>query len=623
LRGGPRKRLKQFAAGLRAAAHEVKKKNNKVPDGMERYATLFQQNYNIVLTYKQAKKAYARLKQKAAQGEWIASDIETDSGLVLMYGFCPKPGEAYCFVLDHPENRDNKDKRKLFKLVKKLLRDKRIKKTFHHGCSDVSESKALMGVDTKGFEIDTEHAAYFFDSDMKKYGLTAIADRWFPEFSGYKEITMPEALPKGVDYKKGRSAGMLHYGQVPIKKLALYNCADVDMGKRIELKVKKHVSIPLLKVYRDVSFIIDKMEDDGPYLDYEHHALLEKIYPIRKSRWLRKLKKLVGDEKFNPRSPKRVIELLYKTYKFEAPTVWKRGQEVQDKNSRQGTLEYIAAHTKHKFPSYMLEFRAADTICTKALKSYKNSADLHEGKLRTNWWLTGTITGRLRSGGKKEDAKDFGKQLGIINLQNIDSNPVVQNLAISDIHWRKLFKSWHEHTYKPFQHHDKKWEKLFELDAKTKEPTPASVHRLERFFQFAEAKSNFDWEDFGDLEIFLSCDYSQIEVRVLAQMSGEPVMLDAFERGIDIHAAVGADLTGWPVERIMHDKDMRRKIKTIHFAIIYGKKLRGLYQQLVSEGVKVTMNEVKELLDKYWRKYKRNAELCWTASRSRLTNMTT
>lgn len=76
----------------------------------------------------------------------------------------------------------------------------------------------------------------------------------------------------------------------------------------------------------------------------------------------------------------------------------------------------------------------------------------------------------------------------------------------------------------------------------------------------------------------LSADYSQIELRVMADMSGDPGLIGAFEAGLDIHAATAARVFGVGLEEVT--PDMRRKAKMVNFGIIYGISAFGLGQRL-------------------------------------------
>ena len=67
-------------------------------------------------------------------------------------------------------------------------------------------------------------------------------------------------------------------------------------------------------------------------------------------------------------------------------------------------------------------------------------------------------------------------------------------------------------------------------------------------------------KDLGDLWVFLAADQSQVEVRMLAEMSGDQLLISQFNTGQDIHCLVGNSLTGWPVERIKAEKNLRKMV---------------------------------------------------------------
>lgn len=95
---------------------------------------------------------------------------------------------------------------------------------------------------------------------------------------------------------------------------------------------------------------------------------------------------------------------------------------------------------------------------------------------------------------------------------------------------------------------------------------------------------------------FLSADYSQIELRIMAHLSGDKNMIEAFEHGQDIHAATAAKIYKTPIEEVT--SDMRRKAKTANFGIIYGISAFGL-----SERLNISRTEAKELIDGYFTTY--------------------
>ena len=93
--------------------------------------------------------------------------------------------------------------------------------------------------------------------------------------------------------------------------------------------------------------------------------------------------------------------------------------------------------------------------------------------------------------------------------------------------------------------------------------------------------------------MFLSADYSQIELRLMAHFSQDPHLVEAFRSGQDIHAATAAKIFNVPIDQVT--KDQRRQAKTANFGIIYGISAFGLAQQL-----DCSRTEAKTLIDGYF-----------------------
>jgi DNA polymerase-1 len=96
--------------------------------------------------------------------------------------------------------------------------------------------------------------------------------------------------------------------------------------------------------------------------------------------------------------------------------------------------------------------------------------------------------------------------------------------------------------------------------------------------------------------ILLSADYSQIELRIVASISGDPNMCDAFQKGKDIHTATAAKVFG--VAEADVTKEMRYKSKSVNFGIIYGQGAFGL-----AENLGIPRAEAKSLIDNYFKEY--------------------
>ena len=96
--------------------------------------------------------------------------------------------------------------------------------------------------------------------------------------------------------------------------------------------------------------------------------------------------------------------------------------------------------------------------------------------------------------------------------------------------------------------------------------------------------------------VFFSADYSQIELRIMAHLSDDRNMIEAFCSGADIHAATASKIYKVPMEEVT--KEMRRKAKTANFGIIYGISVFGLAERL-----NIPRAEAKELIDGYFATY--------------------
>ncbi|MBQ9042918.1 MAG: DNA polymerase I [Eggerthellaceae bacterium] len=100
----------------------------------------------------------------------------------------------------------------------------------------------------------------------------------------------------------------------------------------------------------------------------------------------------------------------------------------------------------------------------------------------------------------------------------------------------------------------------------------------------------------GAGDVFLSADYSQIELRLLAHLSGDEHLVAAFNSGADFHASTAARVFGVPVEEVT--PQMRSRAKAVNFGIVYGQQAFGLSQSL-----EIPMAEAKEMIDRYFEAY--------------------
>lgn len=99
----------------------------------------------------------------------------------------------------------------------------------------------------------------------------------------------------------------------------------------------------------------------------------------------------------------------------------------------------------------------------------------------------------------------------------------------------------------------------------------------------------------------MSADYSQIELRVLAHITKDPTLIDAFKNDKDVHALTAAAIFGVDLKDV--DQNMRRIGKTVNFALIYGSSAYGL-----SENLGISVEDAKNFINKYFDTYKKVKE---------------
>ena len=523
-----------------------------------RYGVLKSQDHNTVRTLKELDEMEREIRSESRIRR-IAFDIEDDvidgKRVILLAGFGighfknPKDdsswtGKSWSVVLDHPESGYSP---KLLRLMKErvsgIVSDPKIRKTLQNGSYDANSVKETLGVPLRGFDYDTRYGTYLRFSFMRSFSLENLTYLFFPEFGDYKSIVDP--------YQP-------HFSNAPLDLLVHRNCGDCDITQRLEQKFSHEVRAPLVKVYVHAGNTLDKMEKRGPCLDWNEWNKAAKIVPKLIQKLNQQLQQIAEDPNFDCNSPEQVSWLLYD--KLELPTY-----EESKRSTRADVLDRLQAETKDSSVILVIDLirvhRTLSKIESTYLQNYAESAKLHDGELRTRWFLTGAVTGRLRSGG--EGTK------GLINFQNLSGEKLIQNMLVSDTDWRK-------------------------------EMTTVDLDR----------------------EVFLSADGSAIEIRALAELSRDPVMIKLLQEGAkdrhdknkNFHSLNGHMLTGRSVESITTDKTLRKSIKNLIFGIVFGKAENGMYDYVVAkireaEGAQadltgITRSSITKLYKKFFVVYK-------------------
>lgn len=102
----------------------------------------------------------------------------------------------------------------------------------------------------------------------------------------------------------------------------------------------------------------------------------------------------------------------------------------------------------------------------------------------------------------------------------------------------------------------------------------------------------------GEGQHLICTDYSQLELRILAHITGDPSLLRAFEKDLDIHASTASEIFNVPLKEV--SSDLRRKSKAVNFGIAYGQGVYGL-----AESLSIPRAEAKEIIENYFKKFKK------------------
>lgn len=631
---GPRytafkKILRQFADDRKSLSKGRKNLEGGVEDLSDQYAYIRKQDYRLVTTTKQAKEADRIIRKYAAKGKRISVDIEDDrwereeKRSIIAIGFSPKPGLSFTFVFRHDEV-PAKHLIEVRAIAVRILQDEAVKKVMHYGCSDWNKLAELEDIIVAGYTHDTNLSEYLRFSDQKSYGLDAITERRFPQFSGYKLLPVPEMmaaaeqvwLKEHPEKKKSpavfratlqaqltyleRNKGY-HLRHVSLETLRLYNGGDCDITKRLEVDNRKHVPQALMSLYIDLSFVLYDMEPNGPQFDYEQFEKLAFVYPskedkevYRRSRLWRlehRLRQIAGDKKFKPGSPQQVAKVMYEDLELVYP--------FEDKPNTK-KMAMLMLGREHEFPRLMLEWRS-DSKVGSTLKSYERSAKANNDRLRTRWWATGARTGRLSSGGEKQK-----KESTLINLQNIKKDPQMQNMCVADREWKRVYK-FIAKLLKPETELKAYWAAC-DKSKKEKKLKPKPSPGIETKLAYL-AKKIEKWirKNMPDLKTYLILDYGQVEVRVAAQMANDKNLIKDCEES-DIHTRVGVTMTGWDPDRIANDIVTRTLTKNVHFGILFGISKKNLFKFVLAMSPadmrdRLSQDEVDAAYDRYFARY--------------------
>ncbi|MGM9714047.1 MAG: DNA polymerase I [Prevotella sp.] len=484
--------------------------------------------------------------------------IEAD--LVGM-SFAVKEGKAWYVSI--PGQMD-----KVAGMMAPALADERIKKVGQNMKFDI-EVLAKYGVKVNGEKYDTMIAHYLLQPELR-HNMDYMAEILLR----YRTIHYDEIVPKGKTM-----------ADIPAQQVRDYACEDADvtlkLWRTLEPRLKEQEG--LWQLFTDVEMplvdVLADMELTGVAIDTNALAEVSKLFTERMNDHEQKIYSLAGRE-FNINSPRQVGEILFgEMHIIDKPKKTKTGQYV--------TSEEVltALRGEHEIVAEILDYRALKKLIGTYVDALPKLVNERTGRIHTSFNQCVTATGRLSS-----------------------SDPNLQNIPVRGEDGKEIRRCFVASVACGSSPAAGKTE----TSAKAKAEEGYAGSLFDNLFEPASGNVSGTGGDSsetaadGETErcLFFSADYSQIELRVMAHLSQDEKMLEAFRNGYDVHAATAATVYG--KERDAVTRDERTKAKRANFGLIYGISAWGLSQNLgidrkearaLMDGFFMTFPKVKEYME--------------------------
>ncbi|MBR7082138.1 MAG: DNA polymerase I [Oscillospiraceae bacterium] len=364
-----------------------------------------------------------------------------------------------------------------------------------HNIKDLQRALLSRGIESGGWVFDTALAAYLIDPTASSYDLRRLASEKcafrFPDFED-------DGGQLTFDMERVNSAGVV------LDAAAISMLKEELEGEISELGLDElyyETELPLCAVLADMEntgILVDRaaLLSFGEVLGRQLDTLEAEIYGM-------------ACENFNINSPKQLGSILFEKLMLPAPKKTKTGWSTNI-----DVLENLKS--KHPIIDHIVEYRQLSKLKSTYTDGLQKFIE-PDGRIRTNFQMTVTATGRLSS-----------------------TDPNLQNIPVR---------------------------------------TPLGGELRKMFVA-------------GEGNVLVDADYSQIELRLLAHISGDEHMKAAFQNGEDIHRSTAARVAGIPIEDVT--PLLRSRAKAVNFGIVYGISAFSL-----SQDIGVTVAEAKSYIDSY------------------------
>lgn len=365
---------------------------------------------------------------------------------------------------------------------------------------------ANYGILVQNISFDTILASYLLNSHNRQHSLD------FLTLENFDKVKIPTSDLLG----KGKNQCTMR--EVPIEKVSVYCCEDVDYTCRLkELLEKQLAQRQLDRLYFTVELplmpILASMERRGIYLDVPLLKEMSSSIIIEIDALAQRIHRMAGVE-FNINSPLQLKKILFEHLAIPYPK-----KRAVSQSTGEEILELL---TDYPIAAAILEYRKLEKLRSTYLDALPLSVNPKTRRIHCTFNQSVAATGRLSC-----------------------QDPNLQNIPVRTTAGKKIREAFRpEHA---------------------------------------------GWS-------YVSADYSQIELRLLAHLSEDPYLLSAFQMGEDIHASTAAAIYHIPIEEVT--KEQRHNAKAVNFGIIYGQQAFGL-----SQGLSITSAEAAAFIETYFKKF--------------------
>lgn len=486
----------------------------------------------------------------------FAVDTETDGLSPLDANLCGisisiAPGTGVYIPTCSPDSSQHMNTQTVIEKLRPVLEDPKIKKIGHNLKFDINVlRKHGVRLALAGGGFDTMVASYIVDPARSSHSMDVLA----LALLNHTCIPITDLIGKGKNQRT--------FDCAPLDKATEYSAEDADITYRLRdcflprldevggRKLFDEVEMPLVEVLAELEW--NGIKVDPAELDRQKANLSKQIDALRRQI----LDASPGGVPFNPDSPKQLAAVLFNKPNADPPGLGlrptRRGKSGTP-STDQEVLERLAGDPTiaSPLPRLIVEYRQLTKLVNTYLESLKEAIHPKTGRVHASFNQTVAVTGRLSS-----------------------SDPNLQNIPIRTDVGREIRRAFvAENTQHNWLNQKKGSDPFFSSD----EPNA-----------------------------LITADYSQIELRILAHLSDDPRLIEAFDKGVDIHAAVAAEVFGVPIEQV--SKSQRNSAKMVNFGIVYGVTPTGLARRLQLAGTDTTVQDAARIINDYKARYAKIAE---------------